>query len=56
VKTEILSGLTTALHAVARAQKIEEGQPPLPLELGRCKNPPDQKKKSLIKVSDFILL
>jgi arginine--tRNA ligase len=39
VKTEILSGLTTALHAVARAQKIEEGQLTLPLELGRCKNP-----------------
>ena len=39
MKTEILSGLTTALHAVARAQKIEEGQLTLPLELGRCKNP-----------------
>ena len=39
MKTEILSGLTTALHAVARAQKIEEEQLTLPLELGRCKNP-----------------
>ena len=39
MKTEILSGLTTALHEVARAQKIEEGQLTLPLELGRCKNP-----------------
>ena len=39
MKNEILSGLTTALHAVARAQKIEEGQLTLPLELGRCKNP-----------------
>ena len=39
MKTEILSGLTTALHAVARAQKIEEGQLTLPLELGRCKKP-----------------
>ena len=39
MKTEILSGLTTALQAVARAQKIEEGQLTLPLELGRCKNP-----------------
>ena len=39
MKTEILAGLTTALQAVARAQKIEEGQLTLPLELGRCKNP-----------------
>ena len=39
MKNEILAGLTTALHAVARAQKIEEGQLTLPLELGRCKNP-----------------
>ena len=39
MKNEILSGLTTALHAVARAQKIEEEQLTLPLELGRCKNP-----------------
>ena len=39
MKTEILSGLTTALQAVARAQKIEEEQLTLPLELGRCKNP-----------------
>ena len=39
MKTEILAGLTTALQAVARAQKIEEEQLPLPLELGRCKNP-----------------
>ena len=39
MKNEILAGLTTALHAVARAQKIEEEQLTLPLELGRCKNP-----------------
>ena len=39
MKTEILSGLTTALQVVARAQKIEEEQLTLPLELGRCKNP-----------------
>ena len=39
MKTEILAGLTTALQAVARAQKIEEEQLTLPLELGRCKNP-----------------
>ena len=39
MKNEILSGLTTALQAVARAQKIEEEQLTLPLELGRCKNP-----------------
>ncbi len=39
MKNEILAGLTTALQAVARAQKIEEEQPTLPLELGRCKNP-----------------
>ena len=37
MKNEILSGLTTALQAVARAQKIEEEQLTLPLELGRCK-------------------
>ena len=39
MKNEILAGLTTALQAVARAQKIEEEQLTLPLELGRCKNP-----------------
>ena len=39
MKTEILAGLTTALQAVARAQRIEEEQLTLPLELGRCKNP-----------------
>ena len=39
MKTEILAGLTTALQAVARAQKIEEEQLTLPLQLGRCKNP-----------------
>lgn len=39
MKNEILAGLTTALQAVARAQKIEEEQLTLPLELGRCKKP-----------------
>ena len=39
MKNEILAGLTTALQAVARAQKIEEEQLTLPPELGRCKNP-----------------